>query len=263
MDNEGFQAFLAQLAETQQKLLNSHKDFMNECTNELKRKRIEERSRDFAEGLLRQLTEEQNRRHTEEQNRRSIPLINSLREEEEFLTWRDKLINVLEIANLHDHVLREVPEPADEVEKEKWKKDRAAVDNYIQMTVPDHAVWTNLKGMGWDITERNPKSTLDKLAQYFNKDTHEANFLLCREMFTIKREDYDKFSTFQHRLNYLRQRLDQTKSWKMTENAATIRALEAIATAHPDVYNRFIAKAHNNELSWAALMVEFRAISTG
>lgn len=48
----------------------------------------------------------------------------------------------------------------------------------------------------------------------------------------------------------------------MTEDAATMCALEAIATAHPDLYNRFIAKARNNELSWATLMVEFGAIST-
>lgn len=66
--------------------------------------------------------------------------------------------------------------------------------------------------MGWDITEQNPKSTLDKLTQYFDdEDSHEANYSLCRELFTIKRENYNKFSAFQHRLNYFRQRLDQTK----------------------------------------------------
>lgn len=85
--------------------------------------------------------EDQDRRkRIEEQNRNDISLTSHLMKEEDFPTWPDNLISALKRADLHDHILREVPEPADNAEKEKWKKDRAAVDNCIQKTVPHQVV---------------------------------------------------------------------------------------------------------------------------
>jgi hypothetical protein len=246
MDNAAFQTIFAQLAEIQQILTDSHNDFRNMRAEERSRKRAKKRDKE----------------RTEERNRKSIQRIGDLKKEEDFHIWRDRLINACEEANFHDYILREVPEPADKAEKRKWKKDRAAIDEYIRKAVPDRAVWATLEAMGWDITEQNPKSTFNKLTQYFNEDTHEVNYLLCRELFTIKAEDYDNFSTFLDRLNYLRQRLSQSKSWKLTEDAATMCALNGIATAHPELYRQTILNTCNNELSWFGLMSEFSTLST-
>jgi hypothetical protein len=244
MDNAAIQTIFAQLAEIQQILTDSHNDFMNMPADERSRKRAKKRDK----------------KRTEERNRKSIRRIGDLMKEEDFPIWRHRLIMACEEANFHEYILSEVPKPAGVAEKSKWKKDRAAIDEYIRKTVPDRAVWATLEAMGWDITEQNPKSTFDKLTQYFNEDTHEVNYLLCRELFTIKVEDYDKFSAFLDRLNYLRQRLDHTE-FKVTERAAIMCAIKAVATVHPDLY-RELMRVDINQLSWVDLMDEFCAFST-
>ena len=120
----------------------------------------------------------------------------NLEKKEDFLTWRDKLLISLKTAGLEAHVLTGVPEPVDAEEKQQWKYDRIDVDNFIQSTVTDIKVWTALKGQGWNVTDQDPKSTYDHLAQHFDKLTAKAIYNLASEMFSIRRESYDKFATF-------------------------------------------------------------------
>jgi translation initiation factor RLI1 len=131
-------------------------------------------------------------------------------EKKDFLTWRDKLLTSLKGAGLDNYIKEVVPEPEDTKEKQQWQYDRIDIDNFIQSTVTDIKVWTALKGQGWNVVDQNPKSTYDHLAQHFDKLTAKATYNLAAEMFPIRRENYDKFATFQNRLNYLYQRLGES-----------------------------------------------------
>lgn len=46
------------------------------------------------------------------------------------------------------------------------------------------------------MTDQDPKSTYDHLAQHFDKLIAKAIYNLASEMFSIRRENYDKFTTF-------------------------------------------------------------------
>ena len=235
MNSAEFQAMMAELSEAESKFIESHNAFTNMLNKE--------RTRDIVE-----------------QNRKSIQPIGYLKNGGDFLMWSDRLINVLKKVYLHNYILMEVPEPANEDEIEDWKKDRVAIEEYIRKSVPDGEVWTALQGMGWDINEQNPKSTFDKLTEYFYTDSDENNFLLHKELVNMDVRDYDDFLAFYVRLNYLHETLSKSGHWKLSEKAATMCALKAIARAYPYVYIRSITKARNNKLSWADLMVEFRAL---
>ncbi|EAQ83859.1 hypothetical protein CHGG_10263 [Chaetomium globosum CBS 148.51] len=144
-----------------------------------------------------------------------------LKKKEDFLTWRDKLLT----------------------------------------TIADINVWTLLRGQGWKVTDQDPKSTFDHLTQHFDKYTHKATYDIAREFFNIRRGDYDKFTTFQIRLNYLYQRINET-DYKMQESAATLNAIQAISDAYPDLYTRSMTNLRNNKLSWADLMLEFNELAS-
>ncbi|EAQ83033.1 hypothetical protein CHGG_10851 [Chaetomium globosum CBS 148.51] len=184
-----------------------------------------------------------------------------LKKKEDFLTWRDKLLTSLKSAGLEAHILTGVPEPADDDEKRQWRYDRIDVDNLIQSTIADINVWTLLRGQGWKVTDQDPKSTFDHLTQHFDKYTHKATYDIAREFFNIRRGDYDKFTTFQIRLNYLYQRINET-DYKMQESAATLNAIQAISDAYPDLYTRSMTNLRNNKLSWADLMLEFNELAS-
>ena len=192
--------------------------------------------------------------------RRSIPLVPKLVRQEDFPVWRDRVINTLARYDLDRYITNTVPEPEDEAAKRQWRIDCADVNDYLQATVPSHAVWSTMKGMGWDSTARDPKSTFDLLTQYFEKGSASSNYDLLRELVNITRGSFDRMESFQERINYLRQRLESSPL-KQQKDAYLWCALKAVEKDYTDLYNRSVVKMQAGTLEWGDLMAEFRQLA--
>ncbi len=193
--------------------------------------------------------------------KRTIPPIEKLTRQEDFPVWRENLIYNLRNHNLSRYITSNVPEPKDnDAAKEQWRRDRVEVCDYIQAAVPGHTVWSTLMGMGWCRADTDPKKTYDLLTQYFEKGSATSNYEMLRELVNIRRESFDRMDSFQERINYLRQRLENTPL-KLTKEAYLWCALQAVEKEYTDLYNRAAVKMQAGTLDWGDLMAEFRQLA--
>ena len=179
---------------------------------------------------------------------RTIPLVDKLVKQEDFLTWRKMVIRALNRFDLAKYILSDIPEPVDPAEAKQWRLDRADVEEYLHAVVPGHKTWSNLEGLGWNVEDMDPKKTWDKLAQYFEKGSATSNFDMFNELTTIRCDSFDKVEAYQQRLNYLRQRLAGTP-FKQTNEVYTWCALQGIAKEYPELYSRSLTNIQNNKLT--------------
>jgi hypothetical protein len=115
-------------------------------------------------------------------------------------------------------------------------------------------------GMGWCRADTDPKKTYDLLTQYFEKGTATSNYELLRELVNIRRGSFDKMASFQERINYLRQRLENSPM-KQGKEAYLWCALQAIEKEYTDLYNRAVVKMQAGTLEWGDLIAEFRQLA--
>jgi hypothetical protein len=188
-------------------------------------------------------------------------MIDKLTRQEDFPNWRSKLIRTLQRLDLDKHILTDVPEPQDPEAKQQWRNDRADVDDYIQAVVPGYKVWSLISGMGWNPEESNPRKTFEMVTQYFEKGSVDGNFKMLHEFVNIRRATFDKMETFQMRVNYLRNRLNNTTTFKMHDEAYLWMVLKGLAAEYPDLYNRSVTNLQNNNLSWGDLMAELQQLA--
>ena len=64
--------------------------------------------------------------------------IDKITKKEDFPTWRGKLMKSLRRHDLDKYIKTNVPEPADPDLREKWKTERADVEDYILTHVPSN-----------------------------------------------------------------------------------------------------------------------------
>ena len=191
---------------------------------------------------------------------RKIPLIEKLTKAEDLNSWREKLTRMLSRHDLDKYLLGTVQEHEETAARRTWTNDRLDVDDYIQATVPGHAVWNALRGLGWSAKDGDPKKTFDKLVQYFERSTVDAFANMHHELVTARRESFDSLSAFQTRINYLKERLE-TSDFKMTDKAYTWLALKGVASTYPDLYARCVTRI--DTLTWNDLMAELQAQAVG
>ncbi|KAJ4307336.1 hypothetical protein N0V88_000719 [Collariella sp. IMI 366227] len=87
--------------------------------------------------------------------------------QEDYPTWRKRIINHFTREGLVHHILEVVPESAEEATKAVWETDRNDIDHYIRKTVPCNRVLASIEDLGWEETERNPKKTFHFVRQHF------------------------------------------------------------------------------------------------
>ncbi|KAK4242950.1 hypothetical protein C7999DRAFT_36734, partial [Corynascus novoguineensis] len=194
--------------------------------------------------------------------KRQLPLIEKIKDQEDFPAWRDRLLCILERHGLDKYVLTDVPRPESPAELKQWLDDRADVDAYLQAVVGDTKVWTALRGMGWKARDIDPKKTFDKLTQYFEGGLDDIPVNLMMEFATTRRDKFASMEAFQSRINYLKDRLQTDKSpYNLPDIGYIWFALKGIAHEYPDLYNRCVADIKNGTLTWGNLMEEFQRIS--
>lgn len=123
---------------------------------------------------------------------RTIPSIPKLTKAEDLNTWREKLTRILSRYDLNKYINRNVPKPREEdpTKHREWLRDCIDVDDYIQASVPNLAVWNAIRGLGWSAKENNPKKTFDFLVQYFERGTVDTFVKLNYELVTIRCKDF-------------------------------------------------------------------------
>ncbi|KAK4119442.1 hypothetical protein N657DRAFT_684396 [Parathielavia appendiculata] len=192
--------------------------------------------------------------------RRVIPPTTKLTKAEDYLTWRGKLIRNLNRVDLDQHILQDLPEPEDAELRRVWKNDRADVGDYIQTSVPDHKIWTNLIGMGWDADANDPKDTFLELTQYFQKGAADTNYNMMKEFMNIRRSSYDKMESFTHRLNHLRGRINVTE-FKLDEKAYCWMAIKGFQQEYPDLYNRMVSGIESKTIAWSDIIAKLQQLA--
>ncbi|KAK4243606.1 hypothetical protein C7999DRAFT_36047 [Corynascus novoguineensis] len=181
-------------------------------------------------------------------SKRQLPLIEKIVHPEDFSVWRDKLLRVLQRHNLDRYVLTDVPQPENYIERQQWLEDRADVEDYLQAT---------------RASDLNPKSTFDKLTQYFEEDTLDSQGSMMHELATIRRATFASMDAFQERVSYLRDRLQpEGTPFRLPDEGYMLMTLRGISHEYPDLHHRCMASLENKTLTWTALMREFQRIAT-
>ena len=191
---------------------------------------------------------------------RVIKPIPRLRKQEEFPAWKIELIRVLKREDLDKYIFNDVAEPEDAIAKKQWRADRSDIEDFIKSMVPELNVWTVIGGFGWDPTAMNPKDTFEKLCQYCEKGATDSSVKILQEFATIRAAKFDKMSSFQVRINYLRQQIDTTV-FKMCDDAYLWLAIKGIQFEYPDLYNRSVTTITNKTLTWASVMAELQQLA--
>jgi hypothetical protein len=83
---------------------------------------------------------------------------------------------------------------------------------------------------------------------------------IIQEFATIRCAKFDRMSSDQVRINYLRQQTE-TSIFKMSDEAYLWFAIQGIATEYPDLYNRSVTAIANKTLTWASLMAELQQLA--
>ena len=186
---------------------------------------------------------------------RRLKNIDKITKKEDFPTWSVKLISSLKRQGLDKYITTDVPEPADPNELEKWKTDRSDVEEYIVSHVPGNQTWTNIRNMGWNAEENNPKKTFDLIRQFFESGSVDGDFRLHQELATIRREKFDSVEAYTAHVGYLRDRIDNTH-FKLTEFGYIWSLVKGIQKEYPDLYNRSAINLQNKTITWKGVMAE-------
>jgi hypothetical protein len=212
--------------------------------------------------LFQQFLQNQAQLFAAQANKRQLPLVDKLKRQEQWPTWRDKLIHMFRRHDLERYILTAVPEPEDPVAQARWKEDRADVDYYLQMVVDDKHL-SLIQGMGWKPSDGDPKKTWDFLVECFEGGTADGLLVLHREFVNIRREAFASMEAYQTRVNFLKSRLETTGSpFALPEAGYTWMALSGIDRTYQDLYNRSVIALNDNKLSWGDLMREFARIAS-
>ncbi|KAK4031444.1 hypothetical protein C8A01DRAFT_51470 [Parachaetomium inaequale] len=179
---------------------------------------------------------------------RKIQAIDKLTKQEDFPVWRDDILRVLKRAGLEEYVTTTVTEPEDEVGKTQWNNNRADIEEYIRAMVPGQ------KG--------DPKKAFDMVAQNFEKGSSDSNVKMAQELANIRRANFGKLEAFQLRINYLCDRLNDTK-FKMDDEAYIWFCLKGIEKEYSSLYDRLVANVENGKLTWGELVMELQRLAVG
>ncbi|KAL2195763.1 hypothetical protein P885DRAFT_39882 [Corynascus similis CBS 632.67] len=199
---------------------------------------------------------------TAQAGKRQLPLIEKIKDQEDFPVWQEKLLCVLERYGLDKYILTDVPQPESPAELKQWLDDRADVDAYIQAVVGDNKVWTSLRRLGWKARDIDPKKTFDKLTQCLEGGVDDTPVNLMIEFANTRRDKFASMEAFQSRVNYLKDQLQTDElPYKLPDTGYIWLALKGIAHEYPDLYNRCVGAIQNRTLTWGKLMEEFQRIS--
>ena len=191
---------------------------------------------------------------------RKIQTIDKLTKQEDFPVWRDDIFRVLKRVGLEGYITSDVPAPEGEAAKVQWNIDRADVEEYIRAMVPGQRVWSLIKGMGWNPREGDPKKTYDMVAKYFEQSSSDSNVKMAQELANIRRSKFGKMEAFQVRVNYLRDRLNDT-AFKMSDDAYIWFCLKGIEKEYSSLYDRMVNSMESGNLTWGDLMIELQCLA--
>jgi hypothetical protein len=178
-----------------------------------------------------------------------------------FPAWKDNLHSVLKSEGLDKYITTDVPQPEDSTERRRWLNDRADIDDYLREMVPSQDTWNALKSLGWNSRDINPKKTYDKLVQHYEQGTSDEGIKLLQEFATIRRSDYAGMAAFLLRVRHLRQQLQASGEYGVSDTAYLWLALKGISNEYPELYSRCVTALGNRTLHWDGLMAEFRQLA--
>ncbi|KAK4205919.1 hypothetical protein QBC37DRAFT_435753 [Rhypophila decipiens] len=182
----------------------------------------------------------------------NIRLTTVLKGESNLIQWKSNLEDALEALGLCKYIEKSIPEPAEEVAKDKWRKERAAVRQTIREKV-DQQVINLLRNDGWDYNEKDPYVTYTKILKLLPEvsDTRLISYVL--DFLYKKRED---FNTLQGYLEHMIQLRDRLKSLKvdLPEKIECILLIKAVENILPVEVKLWKQQVRAKEMTWSFLM---------
>ncbi len=116
---------------------------------------------------------------------KTIPFVNKLVKQEDFLIQRKIVIQALNRFNLAKYILFNILKLVDFAKAKQWRLDYANVKEYLYAIVFGYKIQSNLEGFSQNVKDIDLKKTQDKLAQYFEKGLATSNFDIFNELTTI------------------------------------------------------------------------------
>ncbi|KAM4064135.1 hypothetical protein HRG_012855 [Hirsutella rhossiliensis] len=190
-----------------------------------------------------------------------LPKIPILKGESNLEEWKDMLIQTLEVQDLEDYILAEVPEPVDQAERGKWKRDRAKVMLIIKGSISP--VQTTLEAAGWSrFTEKDPKVLYELIQRAIPKVSADATGDLVAEFGSISRKTFDSLMAYQTRIQYLKRRTKELNCG-FDDKACLWFTIRGLREVYPQWYTFLERDMNKGSLTWENLMTEMslRSIS--
>lgn len=181
---------------------------------------------------------------------------------EDFFRWKDQLFMALRLEGLERFVLEFVLEPDGVYEKSQWEFYRTAVDSLIQDTVADDIQRNCLERLGWDRREIDPKGKYDLLVRVFELGKPNDAIRLLNEFGTIRRASFEIALDYVRRINYIRDRLNGSGTFKMSDEAYLWMAIKGLQLDRKYLYLHFRVRMDEDELTWAEFTREMLEMDT-
>lgn len=186
-----------------------------------------------------------------------LPKVPILKGESNLEEWKDMLIQTLEVQDLEDYILKEVPEPVDLTERGKWKRDRAKVMLIIKGSISP--VQSTLEAAGWNrFTEKNPKALYELIQRAIPKVSADATGDLVAEFGSISRKTFDSLMAYQTRIQYLKRRTKELNCG-FDDKACLWFTIKGLCEVYPQWYAFLERDMNKGALTWENLMTEMYA----
>ncbi|KJZ68226.1 hypothetical protein HIM_12383 [Hirsutella minnesotensis 3608] len=167
------------------------------------------------------------------------------------------LIQTLEVQDLEDYILKQVPEPVDPAERGQWKRDRAKVMLIIKGSISP--VQNILEAAGWSrFTEKDPKALYELIQRAIPKVSADATGDLVAEFGSINRKTFDSLMAYQTRIQYLKRRTKELNCG-FDDKACLWFTIKGLREVYPQWYTFLERDMNKGTLTWESLMTEMYA----
>ena len=131
----------------------------------------------------------------------STKLDENLEGADNFRAWKYRVMLILEENDLEDFVKEEVPEPKEDVGKEKYKKSLVKANRIIADSIKDHLI-------PHVSSKKTPKQIFDALSKLFEGKNISEKMTLRTQLKNVKMQSSETIQSYFTRVSQLNEQLE-------------------------------------------------------
>ncbi|KAI5310774.1 hypothetical protein KEM55_002289 [Ascosphaera atra] len=189
-----------------------------------------------------------------------LPHIKPLVGEEGLDDWDQQVYQTLAVQDLAHYLDKSVPEPSEETEKSKWRKQRATVALILTSSLSP-SVKQTLDNHGLSRQELDPHIIYKLVKTAVPSLSADARGSLIVALGQLNIEDFDGIPALQARVQFLRKRLTEL-GIKASDEFYLWFVVNAIKSAYPDEYRFLVRDLEKGDMTWEKLMLKLSYIAS-